>query len=103
MSEYFEELKSMIDPSKGCDMERIERAYLLAEKAHSGQFRASGEPYIIHPVEAAKITVQLGMDTDTVVTALLHDVVEDTVYTYEEINEMFGEDVITRRGRCKPC
>ena len=54
MSEYFEELKSMIDPSKGYDMERIERAYLLAEKAHSGQFRASGEPYIIHPVEAAR-------------------------------------------------
>ena len=73
MSGYFDELKNMIDVGKGYDMERIERAYLLAEKAHSGQFRASGEPYIVHPVEAAKITVQLGMDTDTVVTALLHD------------------------------
>ena len=93
MSEYFEELKSMIDPSKGYDMERIERAYLLAEKAHSGQFRASGEPYIIHPVEAAKITVQLGMDTDTVVTALLHDVVEDTDVTLDEIKKEFGADV----------
>ena len=93
MSEYFEELKSMIDPSKGYDMERIERAYLLAEKAHSGQFRASGEPYIIHPVEAAKITVQLGMDTDTVVTALLHDVVEDTDVTLDEIKKDFGADV----------
>ncbi len=93
MSEYFEELKSMIDPSKGYDMERIEKAYLLAEKAHSGQFRASGEPYIIHPVEAAKITVQLGMDTDTVVTALLHDVVEDTDVTLEEIKKEFGADV----------
>lgn len=93
MSEYFEELKKMIDPSKGYDMERIERAYLLAEKAHSGQFRASGEPYIIHPVEAAKITVQLGMDTDTVVTALLHDVVEDTDVTLDEIKKEFGADV----------
>ena len=93
MSEYFEELKSMIDPSKGYDMERIEKAYLLAEKAHSGQFRASGEPYIIHPVEAAKITVQLGMDTDTVVTALLHDVVEDTDVTLDEIKKEFGADV----------
>ncbi len=93
MSEYFEELKKMIDPGKGYDMERIEKAYLLAEKAHSGQFRASGEPYIVHPVEAAKITVQLGMDTDTVVTALLHDVVEDTNVTLEEIKKEFGTDV----------
>lgn len=93
MSEYFEELKKMIDPGKGYDMERIEKAYLLAEKAHSGQFRASGEPYIVHPVEAAKITVQLGMDTDTVVTALLHDVVEDTDITLEEIKKEFGTDV----------
>lgn len=93
MSEYFEELKKMIDPGKGYDMERIEKAYLLAEKAHSGQFRASGEPYIVHPVEAAKITVQLGMDTDTVVTALLHDVVEDTDVTLEEIKKEFGTDV----------
>ena len=75
MSEYFEELKKMIDPGKGYDMERIEKAYLLAEKAHSGQFRASGEPYIVHPVEAAKITVQLGMDT------------------LEEIKKEFGTDV----------
>lgn len=93
MSEYFEELKKMVDPGKGYDMERIEKAYLLAEKAHSGQFRASGEPYIVHPVEAAKITVQLGMDTDTVVTALLHDVVEDTDVTLEEIKKEFGTDV----------
>lgn len=93
MSGYFEELKKMIDPGKGYDMERIEKAYLLAEKAHSGQFRASGEPYIVHPVEAAKITVQLGMDTDTVVTALLHDVVEDTDITLEEIKKEFGTDV----------
>ena len=69
-------------------MERIERAYLFAEKAHGEQKRATGEPYIIHPVAAAKITVQLGMDTDTVVTALLHDVVEDTPITLEEINKV---------------
>lgn len=93
MSEYYNELMQMIDANKGYDMERIERAYLLAEKAHSTQFRASGEPYIIHPVEAAKITVQLGMDTDTVVTALLHDVVEDTDITLEEIRKEFGSDV----------
>lgn len=93
MSECFEELKSMIDPGKGYDTERIERAYLLAEKAHSGQLRASGEPYIVHPVEAAKTTVRLGMDTDTVVTALLHDVVEDTDVTLDEIKKEFGADV----------
>ncbi len=93
MSEFFDRLKEVIDVNKGYDMERIERAYLFAEKAHGDQKRATGEPYIIHPVEAAKITVQLGMDTDTVVTALLHDVVEDTPVTLEEISKEFGPDV----------
>lgn len=93
MSDYFNELKEAIDVNKGYDMEKIERAYLFAEKAHGEQKRATGEPYIIHPVAAAKITVQLGMDTDTVVTALLHDVVEDTPVTLEEIDKEFGPDV----------
>ena len=95
MSEYFEELKKAIDINKGYDVEKIERAYDLAARAHAEQKRATGEPYIIHPVAAAMITVQLGMDTDTVVAALLHDVVEDTTVTLEEIKKEFGPDVAT--------
>ena len=95
MSEYFEELKKAIDINKGYDVEKIERAYDLAARAHAEQKRATGEPYIIHPVAAAMITVQLGMDTDTVVAALLHDVVEDTSVTLDEIKKEFGPDVAT--------
>ena len=95
MSEYFEELKKAIDINKGYDVEKIERAYDLAARAHAEQKRATGEPYIIHPVAAAMITVQLGMDTDTVVAALLHDVVEDTTVTLDEIKKEFGPDVAT--------
>ena len=95
MSEYFEELKKAIDINKGYDVEKIERAYDLAARAHAEQKRATGEPYIIHPVAAAMITVQLGMDTDTVVAALLHDVVEDTPVTLDEIKKEFGPDVAT--------
>ena len=93
MNEHYLELKKLIDVNKGYDVERIDRAYALAEKAHEGQLRATGEPYIIHPIAAATITVQLGMDTDTVVTALLHDVVEDTDVTLEQIQKEFGPDV----------
>ena len=95
MSEYFEELKKAIDINKGYDVEKIERAYDLAARAHAEQKRATGEPYLIHPVAAAMITVQLGMDTDTVVAALLHDVVEDTTVTLDEIKKEFGPDVAT--------
>ena len=93
MPDYFEELKQAIDVNKGYDMEKIQRAYDLAARAHAEQKRATGEPYIIHPVAAAVITVHLGMDTDTVVAALLHDVVEDTPVTIDEIKKEFGPDV----------
>ena len=75
MAGTYQELAEAVKTyGKQLDMDRIEKAYKLAERAHEGQKRASGEPYIVHPVEAAIITVHLGMDTDTVVTALLHDV-----------------------------
>ena len=63
MPEYFAELKNAIDVNKGYDIEKIERAYDLARSAHFEQKRATGEPYIIHPVAAALTVVQLGMDT----------------------------------------
>ncbi len=71
----------------------IRKAYELAKEAHSTQFRHSGEPYIIHPIAVAKILYELGMDGESVAAALLHDVVEDTPITKEEISRDFGEDV----------
>ncbi|MGN1468004.1 MAG: RelA/SpoT family protein [Ruminococcus sp.] len=74
-------------------MKKVEKAYRLAEAAHGDQRRLSGVPYILHPTSVACILVELGMDTDSIVTALLHDVVEDTDHTLEEIKSEFGEDV----------
>ena len=95
MPEFFEELKQAINVNKGYDVEKIERAYAMARSAHADQKRATGEPYIIHPVAAALTVVNLGMDTDTVCAALLHDVVEDTSVTLEEVKKEFGPDVAT--------
>ena len=75
------------------DIVRIEKAFRIADDAHEGQKRRSGEPYIIHPVAVACILADMGMDADSVCAALLHDVVEDTPTTAEEIRSMFGEDV----------
>lgn len=75
------------------DVSLIEKAYFIAKKAHEGQFRFSGEPYIIHPISVAIILYNLGMDGESMAAALLHDVVEDTDMTKENIQEEFGEDV----------
>lgn len=75
------------------DKEMVEKAYKVAENAHKNQKRESGEPYIIHPVEVACILIDMGLDTNTVVAGLLHDVVEDTEYTYDDIKELFNEEI----------
>ncbi len=75
------------------DLEAIGRAYDTAYAMHDGQFRKSGEPYIIHPVETARILAELGMDDETLMAGLLHDVVEDTEYTEKQLKENFGEEV----------
>ncbi|WP_237036203.1 RelA/SpoT family protein [Mediannikoviicoccus vaginalis] len=75
------------------DKELITRAYDLAEKMHEGQFRSSGEPYFIHPVAVANILADLNMDDETIVAGLLHDVLEDTEVTEEELTEIFGEEI----------
>lgn len=80
-----------IHPS--CDVGLIRRAYGVAEQMHRGQMRKSGEPYITHPVTVAHILADLGMDTTTVVAALLHDTVEDTHYTLGALERDFGEEV----------
>ena len=75
------------------DMELIDKAYRFAEKAHGSQRRVSGVPYILHPTSVACILVDLGMDTESVAAALLHDVVEDTDVTLEEISKQFGPEI----------
>ena len=75
------------------DVKLIRKAYDLANAAHAGQKRASGEDYIIHPLCVAKILTELQIDATTITAALLHDVVEDTVMTSEEIAKEFSEEV----------
>ena len=89
-----EELKKIIAESgKEYDREQIEAAYRLAEEKHREQKRSSGEPYIIHPLSVAAILVGLGMDSQSVMAGLLHDVVEDTDCTLEDIQKQFGKEV----------
>ena len=75
------------------DISMIDRAYKIASEAHKNQVRKSGEPYIIHPLCVAIILADLELDKETIVAGLLHDVVEDTIMTNEEIREQFGPDV----------
>ena len=75
--------------------EMILRAFSFAEKAHEGQLRLSGEPYIIHPCHVANILIDLGMDAESVAAGFLHDVLEDTAVTREELTEEFGEGVVS--------
>jgi len=91
----FTELKKILSASAAntYDMDKIEKAYKFAEKAHGDQRRVSGIPYILHPVSVACIVAELGMDTDSVCGALLHDTVEDTGVTLEEVTKLFGADV----------
>lgn len=75
------------------DIELIKKAYTFAKESHNGQLRLSGEPYFTHPINVALILIDLGMDTDSIVAGLLHDVVEDTEVSKEDIVSTFGEDV----------
>ena len=89
--------KELIDSIKkyhpSTDISMIEKAYHIADEAHKGQLRKSGEPYIIHPLCVAIILADLELDKESIVAGLLHDVLEDTVMTPEEIKQEFGEEV----------
>ena len=75
------------------ELDIIVKAYDIAREAHKDQRRKSGEPYIIHPICVAIILAQLEMDKETIVAGILHDVVEDTMYTVEDITRLFGEEI----------
>ena len=76
-----------------CDLELLQRAYVYTAKVHEGQVRHSGEPYLVHPLEVAGILVEMRLDDVTIVAGLLHDTVEDTLTTLDEIKRLFGEEV----------
>ena len=90
---YDELIASVRKYHPSADISLIEKAYRIAYDAHQGQVRKSGEPYIIHPLCVAIILADLEMDKETIVAGLLHDVVEDTVMTDEEIRKEFGDEV----------
>lgn len=94
-TEYtFSDIESAVKKSeKNYKLDVLKRAYDFGEKAHAGQFRKSGERYFSHPTACAIILINLGMDTETIEAALLHDVVEDTPVTLEELKNEFGEDI----------
>ena len=71
----------------------LNKAYVYAMTAHGKQFRASGDPYFAHPLEVAAILTDLKLDVATIATALLHDTIEDTLVTYEDIKEKFGDEI----------
>src|SRR5882757_2387090 len=75
------------------DLDLIKKAYVYSAKVHQGQIRKSGEPYLVHPLEVAGLLARLKLDEASIVTGLLHDTIEDTLATSEELTELFGVEV----------
>lgn len=104
LNDLLENMKKYCQPA---DIERAELAYDFAKKAHEGQFRKSGEPYIVHPLATAYILSQIQAEPNIIISGLLHDVPEDTEITLEEIEKDFGSDIanmirgITKLGKLK--
>ncbi|MBQ2775077.1 MAG: bifunctional (p)ppGpp synthetase/guanosine-3',5'-bis(diphosphate) 3'-pyrophosphohydrolase [Clostridia bacterium] len=88
--EFFEKIKPIYGEN---ELKDIRRAYDIAKQSHKNQLRRSGEPYIIHPIAVARILSELGMDSQSIIAALLHDTVEDTEITNEDIVKAFGEEI----------
>jgi len=86
-------LRSVRTTHPKADLSIIERAYAVAEQAHEGQMRKSGDPFITHPLAVATILAELGMTPDTLAAALLHDTVEDTAYSLEALTADFGDEI----------
>ena len=84
---------AVLENNPGADMERIRKAFFYAVEAHNGQTRKNGDPYVTHTIASAVIAAEIGMDEVGIIAALLHDVLEDTPITFEELAAEFGEDV----------
>ncbi|MEM9061196.1 MAG: bifunctional (p)ppGpp synthetase/guanosine-3',5'-bis(diphosphate) 3'-pyrophosphohydrolase [Pseudomonadota bacterium] len=93
MIRQFELVERIRDYNPNCDEPLLNRAYVYGARAHSSQKRANGEPYFGHPLEVASILTSLRLDDATIVTALLHDTIEDTEATYDEITRLFGAEI----------
>lgn len=102
---YYSLEKRILSYNPSAELSLIRRAYEFAKEAHKGQQRVSGEPYIFHPLEVSIILADLGLDFSTIAAGLLHDVVEDTEYTIEDIEDNFGSEIallvdgVTKLGR----
>ena len=102
IEDFFEQVKGYLNEAQ---IDYVRKAYILAADAHKEQRRKSGEPYIIHPIGVASILAGLQMDEYTLAAAFLHDVVEDTEYTYDDIRNIFGGvvanlvDGVTKLGK----
>ena len=93
-SESFSDFKSALQSyDKNFNEKLFIKAIEVAETSHKDQFRASGDPYIIHPYEVCKSLIDLKLDTETVITGLLHDVIEDTEYSKDQLNKIFGKSI----------
>ena len=84
----------ILEYNEACDLELLQRAYVFSAKVHDGQERLSGEPYLVHPLEVAGLLVDMRMDEVTVAAGLLHDTIEDTLATGDELRRLFGEALI---------
>src|SRR6266852_4763122 len=90
LEQFLAETRQYLTPQ---DMEKIQRAFELANRAHMGTLRRSGDPYIQHPLEVALLLADMRIDADSIVAALLHDVVEDTDFTLADLHQQFGDAV----------
>ncbi|MEG2016465.1 MAG: bifunctional (p)ppGpp synthetase/guanosine-3',5'-bis(diphosphate) 3'-pyrophosphohydrolase [Oscillospiraceae bacterium] len=94
IEDNYSEFRTLIEEQfTAKEVEEIDKAYNVANEAHFGQLRYSGQPYIIHPIAVAKILVDLGMDSVSVIVAILHDTVEDTAISLAKITDLFGEEI----------
>lgn len=93
MIRQFELVEKVREYDPNVDEERINRAYVFAMQRHGSQTRASGDPYFLHPLEVASLLADMRLDSGSIVTALLHDTVEDTDATLEDISRLFGNDI----------